>query len=351
MKRLLIAAGLLLASLLPAAAQGAQPWTIHRIAERWSYEEVPVPEIKGKPGIADFAVAFADKYPGYVLTDEIKNYLTVNGHEGEDVDGFVLDKAAGYLGIDFVSDATLAGEMCFWNVKNGRQRFAVKVADFVNDSMPWLFIYEYDRAKGALVPHSEEPVGFVYGFVLNFVLPRQGKDIEVVNEYGPSDWIRFNDETGVFTFESSAPAAVGCFISDKSATNVRNAPGGTVVGQIPNRSTYSLSVYNPTDGWWQILNGIVYEDMDGEDIEFEGDVWVHGSVLGIGTRNYGGETLELRAEPREDAAVSGRITEADATVRPLDMTEDGEWVKVSWNGQTGWIDSYWLCANTLTTCA
>ena len=144
MKRLLIAAALLLASLLPAAAQGAQPWTIHGIAEHWSYEEVPVPEIKGRPGIADFAVAFADKYPGYVLTDEIKNYLTVNGHEGEDVDGFVLDKAAGYLGIDFVSDAT---------------------------------------------------------------------------------------------------------------------------------------------------------------------------------------------------------------VRPLDMTEDGEWVKVSWNGQTGWIDSYWLCANTLTTCA
>ena len=48
MKRLLIAAALLLASLLPAAAQGAQPWTIHGIAEHWSYEEVPVPEIKGK---------------------------------------------------------------------------------------------------------------------------------------------------------------------------------------------------------------------------------------------------------------------------------------------------------------
>lgn len=351
MKRMLIAAGLLLATLLPAAAQDAKPWTIHRIAERWSYEEIPVPKTNGKPGIADFAVDFAEKYPGYALTDEVKKYLTVKGYECEDVDEFVLDKAAGFLSIDFVSYATLAEEMCYWNVRNGRQRFAVKMIDYVNDTMPWLFIYEYDREKGVLIPHSEEPIDFVYGSAVNFVLPRQGKDIEVINEHGPSEWIRFNNETGVFTYESSAPAAVGCFISDKTATNVRSTPGGKVVGQIPKPGTYSLTVFNPTNGWWQILNGVVFEDMEGEVIEFEGDVWVHGSVLGIGTRNYGGETLELRAEPREDAAVTGRITQADVTVRPLDMTADGEWVKVNWNGVIGWIDRYWLCSNPLTTCA
>ena len=350
MKRLMIAAGLLLACLLPAAAQTEKPWTTHRIAERWSYEEVPVSEIKGKPGIADFAVAFTEKYSGNAIWDEVHRYLTISGYEGEDVDEFVLDKGAGYLSIDFMSDATMAAEMCYWNVKNGKQRFAVKTADYANDSMPWLFIYEYDREKGALIPRSEEPIGLWYGDIVNFVLPRKGKDIEVINEYGPSDWIRFDNETGVFTFESTAPAAVACFISDKTATNVRNAPNGTVVGQIPKQGCWSLSVCNPKNGWWQILNGIVFEDMEGDDMEFEGDVWVHNSVLGIGTRNYGGQTLELRAAPREDAAVSGKITEADVTVRPLDMSEDGKWVKVSWNGQSGWIDSVWLCANMLTTC-
>ena len=350
MKRLLFAASLVLVSLLSAAAQDTKPWTVHRIAERWSYEEVPVPEIKGKPGIADFAIAFADKYPGYVLTEEVKNYLTVTGYKGEDVDKFVLDKAAGYLSIGFVSDATLAGEMCFWNVKNGRQRFAVSVADYVNDAMPWLFIYEYDREKGVLVPHSEEPVDFVYGSVRHFNLPRQGKDIEVVNEAGPSEWIRFNDETGVFTYESTAPVVVACFISDKTATNVRNAPGGKVVGKIPKPGTYSLTICNPTNGWWQILNGIVSDDLEGNYIEFEEDVWVHNSVLGIGTRNYDGQVLPLRAAPRTDAAVTGQITRVDVTVRPLDMTEDGEWVKVSWNGQAGWIEHSWLCGNPLTTC-
>jgi len=350
MKRLMIAAVLMMSCLLSASAQEEQAWTSFRIANRWSYEEVPVPEIKGKPGIVDFAIAFANKFPGNVLWDAVKNYLTIEGYQGEDVDEFVLDRRAGYLSIDFMSDATLAGEMCFWNVKDGRQRFAVKVADFCGDSMPRLYIYEYDREKGALIPHSEEPEDFVYGFVINFVLPRQGKDIEVVNEYGPSDWIRFNSETGVFTYESSSPVAVACFISDKGATNVRNAPGGTVIGQIPDDGVYSLAVYNPKNGWWQILNGYVSEDMEGEVIEFEEDAWIHSSVLGIGTRNYGGQTLNLYAEPRETASVSGRITEQEATVRPVDMSDDGEWVKVSWNGQSGWIDSVWLCANTLTTC-
>lgn len=353
MKRMLIAAGLLLALLTPAAAQDAKAsWTIHRIAERWSYEEVPVPEIKGRPGLADFAVAFADKYPGYVVTDEIKAYLTVKGHEGEDVDEFVLDRPAGYLGIDFISDATVAGQMCYWNVKNGGQRFVVKVVDYVNDSLPWLFIYEYDRQKGVLVPHSEEPIDFRYGNVVNFVLPRQGKDIEVINEFGPSEWIRFNDETGVFTYESSEPSAVVyCFISDKSATNVRNAPNGKVIGKVDKPGSYSLTVFNPQNGWWQILNNVIFEDMEGEDnFEFEEDAWIHYSVLGIGTRNYGGESIPLYAAPGEDSAVVGRITETDATVRPLDVSEDGEWVKIKWNDVTGWIDTYWLCANTLTTC-
>lgn len=352
MKRLIIAAGFLLALLAPAAAQDAKPWTIYRIAERWSYEEVPVPEIKGTPGIADFAVAFADKYPGYPLTDEIKAYLTVKGHEGEDVDEFLLDRAAGYLSIDFMSDATFAAEMCYWNVKNGGQRFAVKLVDYAGDTMPRLFIYEYDRQKGVLVPHSEEPIDFMYGNVINFVLPRQGKDIEVINEFGPSEWIRFNSETGVFTYESGKPkAVVYCFISDKSATNVRNAPSGKVIGKIEKAGAYSLTVFNPQNGWWQILNNVILEDIDGEDnFEFEEDAWIHYSVLGIGTRNYGGETIELRAEPREDAAVSGKITKREVTVRPLDVSEDGEWVKVKWNDVTGWIDTYWLCANTLTTC-
>ena len=354
MKRWMIAAALLLAFVRPAAAQGDKPWSSYRISEHWSYEQVPMPEIKGKPGIADFAIAFANKFPGNVLWDTVKDYLTIDGYENEEVDEFVLDKRAGFLSIDFMSDATLAGEMCYWNVKNGKQRFAVKVADFGGDSMPRLYIYEYDREQGALIPHSEEPIDFIYGFVVNFVLPRQGKDIEVINEHGPSEWIRFNDETGVFTYESSAPAAVVyCFISDKdkNGTNVRNAPNGDVIGQIKKPGVFSLTVFNPQNGWWQILNGYVSEDMEGEnDYEFDEDAWIHYSVLGIGTRNYGGQTIPLYTAPGEGSPVAGKITEQEATVRPLDVSEDGEWVKVKWNDVTGWIDTYWLCANALTTC-
>lgn len=349
MKRYLLAV-LLLGMVLSATAQNPGPWTSFRIAERWSYESIPVPEIKGKPGIVDFAVAFADKYAGNVIWDAVKQYLTIEGYTNEDVDEFVLDRPAGYLSIDFMSNETVAAEMCYWSVPNGRHRLAVKVSDFAGDSMPRLYLYEYLREEGILKPCSGEPEGLIYGDIVNFVLPRKGKDIEVVKEYGPSDWIRFDAATGKFTYESSAPVSLGCYISDKSATNVRRTPGGTVVGQIAKPGVYSLSVCNPKNGWWQILNGVVYENMDGETLEFEGEVWVHSSVLGLGTRNYGGETLTLRTEPRADAPVAGTIN-GEVEVRPLDLSEDGAWVKVRWGQVTGWIESNWLCSNPLTNCS
>ena len=352
MRKLCILAAILLGGAISAPntfAQNARPWTSFHIAERWSYESIPVPEIKGKPGIVDFAVAFADKYSGNVIWDEVKRYLTVDGYENEEVDTFILDRPAGYLYINFVSNETVAGEMCFWNVQDGRQRFAVSVSDYAGDNMPRLYLYEYDREKGVLKPSSGEPEGLWYGEITNFVLPRQGKDIEVVMEHGPSDWIRFDKATGKFTFESSSPVSMACYVSDKGATNVRRTPGGQIVGQIPSSGVYSLSVCNPKNGWWQILNGVVYEDMEGYTLEFEGEVWIHSSVLGVGTRNYGGETLILRTEPRADAPVAGTITE-EVEVRPVDLSEDGSWAKVRWGQVTGWIEVNWLCANTLTNC-
>ena len=350
MKRTWILALMLLGICSLAGAQKSKPWTSFRIAQRWSYETVAVPEIKGTPGIADFAIAFADQFPGNTLWDEVKKYLATEGYENEFVDTFILDRAAGYLHINFVSDATLAAEMRGWKVPDGRQRVAVSVSDYVNDSMPRLYLYEYARESGVMKPCSGEPEGLWYGEILHFVLPQKGKDIEVIMEHGPSDWIRFDETTGLFTYESSAPVSLGCFISDKSATNVRRTPGGQVVGQIAKPGAYSLSVCNPKNGWWQILNGVVYEDLDGDCIEFEGEVWIHSSVLGVGTRNYGGETLILHTEPDADAPAAGRITQ-EVTVRPLDISEDGTWAKVRYGSITGWIEVRWLCANTLTNCS
>lgn len=145
-------------------------------------------------------------------------------------------------------------------------------------------------------------------------------------------------------------ATLACFVSDFTATNVRNAPNGEVVRQLPAGGIYTLTVCNPKGGWWQILNGYV-EAMDEDAIEIPGEVWVHSSVLGLSTRNYGRQALPLRAEPRANAPETGRITVAEDLVHPLDVTNDRKWVKVSWGRYTGWIEAKWLCANPVTTCS
>lgn len=149
--------------------------------------------------------------------------------------------------------------------------------------------------------------------------------------------------------EETPSAVLGCFIADGSATNVRNAPNGQVVRQLPVAGIYTLAVCNPKDGWWQILNGVV-EEIDGETIEIPGEAWIHSSVIGASLRNYGGEPMQLRSEPRRNASVTGRITVQEDLVRPLDITDDGDWVKVRWSKYTGWIEAEWLCGNPVSTC-
>jgi SH3-like domain-containing protein len=91
--------------------------------------------------------------------------------------------------------------------------------------------------------------------------------------------------------------------------------------------------------------------VDADAIELPEEAWIHSSVIGLSTRNYGGQQLSLRSDPREGASVVGRITVPEDLVRPLDITEDGEWVKVRWGKVTGWIERKWLCGNPLSSCS
>jgi hypothetical protein len=67
-------------------------------------------------------------------------------------------------------------------------------------------------------------------------------------------------------------------------------------------------------------------------------------------RNYDGASEPLYESPSKDSKVVGKITEAEALVRPVDMAGDASWVKVKWGKLTGWIEFERLCANPVTTC-
>lgn len=144
---------------------------------------------------------------------------------------------------------------------------------------------------------------------------------------------------GVFTYDNS-----GKF------TNVRNAPKGKVVDKIPTEVCAMIGVEKPTNGWWKII-GDTYDTGDDEGT-LKGSTtgyWIHYSVLAMGTRNYGGQTLYIRQSPSASAPVVYKFKK-EIRLRPMDIK--GEWVKVqTFDGKfTGWIEEEWLCGNSLTNC-
>ena len=151
--------------------------------------------------------------------------------------------------------------------------------------------------------------------------------------------------------------ALGVFIFDKDGkySNVRNSPNnGKVVDRIPVDASAMLGVENPVNGWWRIV-GDCYDAIGKEDFEefkLKGSTtgyWIHYSVIAVGTRNYGGQHLFLRAEPKERSRIVYTIKE-ETEVRPVEIK--GDWVKVKTiDGMGfGWIEASWLCGNSVTNC-
>lgn len=149
--------------------------------------------------------------------------------------------------------------------------------------------------------------------------------------------------------------SLAVYISDNSgsATNVRNAPKGKVVAKLNANSGIMFDVESPRNGWWKISGGVYTDpDKDMDDFRLKGSTtgyWVHYSVIGFSTSNYGGQTLHLRQSPSgESRSVYSFKTEL--LLRPLEVR--GNWVKVvTGDGKhTGWIEKEWLCGNSVTNC-
>jgi hypothetical protein len=149
------------------------------------------------------------------------------------------------------------------------------------------------------------------------------------------------------------------FDNDGQFTNVRNSPSGRIVDRIPVDASATLAIERPTNGWWRVVGNRYTAMTNDPDSESDFKVyrlrgssngyWIHNSVIAVGTRNYGGQHLKLRAEPNTSSRVTYTIKE-EQVVRPIDIR--GRWVKVkTLDGRgIGWIDAEWLCGNPLTNC-
>lgn len=149
---------------------------------------------------------------------------------------------------------------------------------------------------------------------------------------------------------------LGVFIYDNTAggTNIRNAPKGKVVHKLAKSGDYMLVICDEKNGWWRISMNEISAYIGGFEGEIaansDGNSWIHYSVIALGTRNYGGETLQLREEPSETARATYSFSK-EIMLRPLEIRE--EWIKVETidKKHQGWIQSLWLCGNALTTCS
>ena len=144
---------------------------------------------------------------------------------------------------------------------------------------------------------------------------------------------------------------LNCFVCDpdtEGMTNIRSAPKGTIVHQLEPAGFYQLTAIVQPGGWWRIKDGIVYDE-GGEEIKIPGKAaWIHRSVLAVATDYEDGQVRKLNAEPRKDAKLLMAIHEIRALLRPLELSADGKWVKVTYDPSefegrpcekvTGWIE-------------
>lgn len=131
-----------------------------------------------------------------------------------------------------------------------------------------------------------------------------------------------------------------CFINDPDEvgmTNIRATPGGKVLFRVDGQGGYVLTVIVQQGGWWRIKDPVEVFGSDMKDPKAE--AWIHRSVLALATDCFDAHHRFLRTEPRADAPRVGMIPEFIGILRPLEMSADGEWVKVNYEAGklTGWI--------------
>ena len=366
MKKILIAT-LGLMCMLPMFGQ--QKLSLYSIAHNWDRQK-EYSFANGEPEHAfdEMVISFAQEFMANPMLHALEAQFTGDAENIDvPVQKFTLDEKNSYVRLSLKSDDIAETEARFWPLSGDKGWFVIKMINHDEDTLPRIYFLSVDLARGVMTP-AREPDGMNYGFADNFLLPRTGNTIEVFSQYYPSDHIVLQD--GVFVYQESAPNATSCYVNDpdpSGITNIRATPGGKIIirlgeavaspvsakaldkdeidmGPDDDGGSDILTIFNPRNGWWQIhskrINGVAVEK----------EAWIHYSVLEMRTRNYGGQALNLHKEPSADAEVVAVIRDEEAPVRPMDMSQDGNWMKVKAKAGTGWIETSWLCGNPYTTC-
>ena len=144
-----------------------------------------------------------------------------------------------------------------------------------------------------------------------------------------------------------------CFILGpdfEEMVDIYDAPGGEAIYQVEPYDTYQITAIVPREGdWWRIKDRSILNAEGWEEIEIPSkEAWIHRSLLAVATDYEDGQPRKLYAEPSRDAKRVMVIHEIRAILRPLALSADGKWVKVTYDPSefeerpceivTGWIE-------------
>lgn len=135
---------------------------------------------------------------------------------------------------------------------------------------------------------------------------------------------------------------------DLSGTNIRKSPKGEKLTQIVKQgedAEFFITVTESKAGWFKIST---IEDMEGKVEMDYSSAWIYGGVLGVNTRNYGNQTINVYSNANSTKII-GTITSETYGLSLVDLC--GDWVRVRNKNVDGWVKKEWLCGNPLTTCA
>ncbi|MEH2462504.1 SH3 domain-containing protein [Nostoc sp.] len=128
--------------------------------------------------------------------------------------------------------------------------------------------------------------------------------------------------------------------TDAQGLNVRSgaSTNNTIIGQIPINET--VQVIGANGNWVQITNA-----SDG----FQGTGWVFVSKLGLTTRGYGTNGVDLLYASTSQQSLKVRRIPANTVVKLLGC--QGDKAQVEYQGVKGWLTKGDQCGAALTSCS
>lgn len=141
--------------------------------------------------------------------------------------------------------------------------------------------------------------------------------------------------------------AISAFIVDRdpAGLNVRSEPSGQarVFTVVSNDASGVAAIIGHRGGWFRI-SAIV--DAESDRNLFEGDGWVHRSLLGL---EVAYSDARLYASPARRSRVLARLAPQETRTTLIGCA--GEWAQVRAAGRIGWLSPEGQCSNPLTTCS